>query len=241
MRALVFIAITLVAGAIAGTILGLVNQAVVEPYIDSAINIENQNAIDSGELFNPTEYAAYRVWQKSGGIAAGMVLGMSMGALFGVVFAYARTSLPGSNNKKKALVLAGIMGFVLFVVPALKYPANPPAVGDPETIYYRQTLYVAFLAISGLSALGLALVLRKLATNRSNRIVIPGIYAAVIATAFLVMPPNPDPTTAPMDLVTYFRIASALTMVMFWGLMGLVFGSFWDRLRPHESAKISTV
>jgi predicted cobalt transporter CbtA len=87
----------------------------------------------------------------------------------------------------------------------------------------------------------LALVLRKLATNRSNRIVIPGIYAAIIATAFLLMPPNPDPTTAPMDLVTYFRIASALTMVMFWGLMGLVFGSFWDKLRPHESAKISTV
>lgn len=45
------------------------------------------------------------------------------------------------------------MFFVLFLVPALKYPSNPPAVGDPETVYYRQSLY---LAISGFGALGLA-------------------------------------------------------------------------------------
>jgi hypothetical protein len=48
------------------------------------------------------------------------------------------------------------MWFILFLVPALKYPANPPAVGDPETIYYGQSLYIAYLAISGFSALGLA-------------------------------------------------------------------------------------
>jgi hypothetical protein len=30
------------------------------------------------------------------------------------------------------LILAGIMWFVLFLVSALKYPAIPPAVGDPE-------------------------------------------------------------------------------------------------------------
>ena len=29
---------------------------------------------------------------------------------------------------------------------AIKYPANPPAVGDPETIYYRQSLYVGYFS-----------------------------------------------------------------------------------------------
>jgi hypothetical protein len=48
-------------------------------------------------------------------------------------FVYSRSSLLNSNNKKRALVLVGIMWFVLFIVPALKYPANPPAVCDPET------------------------------------------------------------------------------------------------------------
>ena len=239
MRALVFVAITLLAGAIAGAILGSLNQIIVEPYIEAAIDIENQNAVASGELFDPNEYATYRIWQKSGGIAAGTVLGMSIGALFGIVFAYGRPSLPGASNKRKALVLAGIMGFVLFIVPALKYPANPPAVGDPETIYYRQALYVAFLSISGFSALGLAMLFKKMGAFKARAAVVSAIYAAIMTVAFLAMPPNPDEVTAPMDLVTNFRIASALTMSAFWGILGIVLGAFWDRLRPHETSRIA--
>jgi predicted cobalt transporter CbtA len=239
LRASFFVAITLLAGAIAGAILGSLNQLIVEPYIDAAIDIENQNAIVSGELFDPNEYTTYRIWQKMGGIAAGTVLGMSMGALFGIVFAYARPSLPGSTNKKKALALAGIMGFVLFIVPALKYPANPPAVGDPETIYYRQALYVAFLAISGFSALGLAILFKRMGGTSARAAISCGIYAVVMIVAFLAMPSNPDKVTAPMDLVSNFRIASALTMSAFWGVLGIVLGLFWDRLRLDEAAKVT--
>jgi len=239
MKTLTFIAITLLSGAIAGAALGIVNQLVVEPFIDRAIDIENQNAIAAGELFNPNDYAAYRVWQRGGEIAAGTVLGLSIGALFGIVFAYARDSIPGSSNKKKALLLAGVMWLVLFMVPALKYPANPPAVGGPDTISYRQSIYIAFLAISGLSTLGLAYLYRKLGPMQAKKAIVPAVYAAIMAAAFVAMPPNPDAITAPMDLVTNFRIASAFTMSMFWGLLGILLGAFWDRLRPHEVAKIS--
>ena len=45
MKTLTVIIITLVSGAIAGTILGLINQIIVEPYIDKAVNIEVQNSI----------------------------------------------------------------------------------------------------------------------------------------------------------------------------------------------------
>ena len=45
---------------------------------------------------------------------------------------------------------------------AINYPANPPAVGDPETIYYRQSLHVGYLVISGFTALALALVCNRL-------------------------------------------------------------------------------
>lgn len=241
MKTLTFIAISLLSGAIAGAMLGIINQIVVEPFIDRAIDIENQNAIAAGELFNPNDYAAYRIWQKGGEIAAGTVLGLSIGALFGVVFAYARDSLPGSNNKKKALILAGVMWLVLFMIPAFKYPANPPAVGDPETISYRQSIYVAFLAISGLGALGLAYLYRKMGPMRSKKAIVPAIYAAIMATAFIAMPPNPDQIAAPMDLVISFRIASAFTMSVFWGLMGIMLGAFWDRLRPHETPKIKAL
>jgi predicted cobalt transporter CbtA len=241
MKTLTFIAITLLSGALAGAILGIINQVIVEPFIDRAIDIENQNAMTAGELFNPNEYAAYRIWQRGGEIAAGTVLGLSIGALFGIVFAYSRDSLPGSTNKKKALILAGVMWLVLFMIPALKYPANPPAVGDHETISYRQSIYLAFLAISGFGALGLAYLYRKMGAMHSKNIIVPAAYAAITAAAFVAMPSNPDQITAPMDLVVSFRIASAFTMSVFWGLLGIILGSFWDRLKPHETAKVKAM
>ena len=97
------------------------------------------------------------------------IYGISLSALFGIVFVYSRNSLPGSNNKKKALVLTGIMFVALFLIPSLKYPANPPAVGSPDTIYYRESLYVGFIAISGFSSLALALLYTKKLVKNINR------------------------------------------------------------------------
>jgi predicted cobalt transporter CbtA len=239
MKAIPFIAITLLAGAIAGTILGAINQVVVEPYIDHAIELEmlqqNTTAQSGQVITNPAEFAAYRFWQKGGEIIAGTILGLSIGSLYGIVFAYTRGSISGTNNKKKALIVASIMWFVLFLMPALKYPPNPPAVGNPETIYYRQSLYVAFLAISGFSALGLAFLYRKMMVASSNNtkkkaIIIPSaVYAAIMAGAYLAMPANPDPINAPIDLVIGFRITSAITISMFWAVLGVIFGALWDK------------
>jgi predicted cobalt transporter CbtA len=250
MKAITFIAITLLAGAIAGTILGAINQVVVEPYIDHAIELEmlqqNTTAQSGQVITNPAEFAAYRFWQKGGEIIAGTILGLSIGSLYGIVFAYTRGSISGTNNnKKKALIVAGIMWFVLFLMPALKYPPNPPAVGDPETIYYRQSLYVAFLAISGFSALGLAFLYRKMMvaslnnTKKAMIIIIPSAYAAIMAGAYLAMPTNPDPINAPIDLVIGFRITSAITIGMFWALLGVIFGAFWDKANFISNKKIA--
>ena len=239
MKTIIFIAITLLAGAIAGTILGAINQVAVEPYIDHAVELEMQNTNQSNQIISPAEFTAYRLWQRGGEMLAGTILGLSIGSLFGIVFAYTHNSVPGSNNKKKALIVAGIMWFVLFLIPALKYPANPPAVGDPETIYYRQSLYVAFLVISGFSALGLAFLYRKMGALNIKKSIIPVAYAAIISGAYLAMPANPDPINAPMDLVMGFRITSAITISMFWGLLGVIFGTFWDKLNPGETAQIS--
>src|SRR5918997_1157527 len=239
MKTIIFIAITLLAGAIAGTILGAINQVAVEPYIDRAVELETHNANQSSQIINSAEFTAYRLWQRGGEIVAGTILGLSIGSLFGIVFAYTHNSIPGSNNKKKALIIAGIMWFVLFLIPALKYPANPPAVGDPETIYYRQTLYIAFLTISGFSALGLAYLYRKMGSLNSRKVIIPAAYAVIIAGAYLAMPSSPDPINAPLDLVIGFRVASAVTLSIFWGLLGVIFGAFWDKLNPDKTARIS--
>lgn len=241
MKTLAFIAITLMAGAFAGTILSTINQVIVEPYIERAIALENQMATSAGDMLNPVQFESYRLWQKGGEIAAGSILGLAIGALFGLVYAYSRTSIPASSEIRKALVLAGIMWFVLFLVPALKYPANPPAVGDPETLLYRQISYLGYLAISGFSALGLAFLYRKMGANQSKKLIIPTTYAAIMLISYLAMPPNPDAITAPMDLVVGFRVASGFAMSLFWGTMAVVLGTFWDKLKPHQTAEISRV
>lgn len=241
MRTLPFLVVTIISGAIAGTILGIVNLAVVEPFIDKAIELETQNDIEAGENVNTDEIAGYRIWQKSGEIVGGTIYGISLSSLFGIVFAYSRNSLPTNNYKVKALFLASIMCFVLFIVPALKYPANPPAVGDPETIYYRQGFFVAFLGISGLSALGVTAILFKNKNQITSKKVALActIYGAIMIVSYLVMPSNPDKISVSMNLIETFRFVSSLTIVMFWGILGAIFGTLWNKLEPHKFEKIT--
>jgi predicted cobalt transporter CbtA len=241
MKTLTFFVISLLSGMIGGVFLGIINQFITEPYIDKAIDVETQRDIAAGENVNQAELTQYRIWQKSGEIVSATIFGTSLGALFGIAFVYSRKSLPSSNNVKKALFLAGIMWFVLFMMTALKYPPNPPSTGDPNTIYYRQTLYVAFISISGFSALGVALLYRKLRSSNNNqslsnarKVIAPLTYAAIMIAVYIGLPPNPDTILTQMDLVTSFRIASVFTMAAYWGIMSLVFGLLWERFKPHE-------
>jgi predicted cobalt transporter CbtA len=233
LKALTLVGITLSSGVIAGIILALLNLGIVEPTIDKAIALEVQKQVSSGENVNMSELIDYRYWQKAGAFAGGAIYGAGLASLFGVIFVFARNKLPGKNNKQKAIFLAGIMWFVLFLMVALKYPANPPAVGDPETIYYREILYVAYIMISGIAALGLAVIWIRTSMN-SKRIIIPLIYAAIMVTAFVVMPSNPDKIEISMDLIQTFRILSAITIGVFWGILGIIFGSLWDKFLSKE-------
>ena len=233
MKALTLVGITLSSGVIAGIILALLNLGIVEPTIDKAIALEVQKQISSGENVNMSELIDYRYWQKAGAFAGGAIYGAGLASLFGVIFVFARNKLPGKNNKQKAIFLAGIMWFVLFLMMALKYPANPPAIGDPETIYYREILYVAYIMISGFAALGLAVIWIRTNMN-SKRIIIPLIYAAIMVTAFVVMPSNPDKIEISMDLIQTFRILSAITIGVFWAILGIIFGSLWDKFLSKE-------
>lgn len=240
MRTLPFLLVTVVSGAIAGTILGLINLGVVEPFIDKAIELEIQNDIQVGQTVNINEITDYRTWQKGGEIVGGLVYGISLSSLFGIVFAYSRKSLPGNNAKLKAIFLASIMCLVLFIVPALKYPSNPPAVGDPNTIYYRQSLFVVFLVISGLGALGTAVLVKKLNQTVPKKMAIAcATYGAIVIVSYIIMPSNPDKISITMDLIETFRVVSAGTIVMFWGVLGLIFGTLWHRFDLHNFEKIT--
>ncbi len=236
MKTSIFIIIVLVSGAFAGFIHGTVNFAIVEPYLDQAIGIENQNLFASGEEEDTpefwVEYEGYRVWQKSGQILAGVILGMSVGSLFGIVLAFSKNALPGNNIVKKSIILSGIMWVTLYIIPFLKYPANPPTVGDGETVVLRAILYLSFIAISGLGAVAFYKLSKKF-QNKKKLVSLLG-YAVFISVVFLVMPENPDEITAPMNLVNEFRIMSVLGVTSFWVSIGLILGLFWNRFESHK-------
>jgi predicted cobalt transporter CbtA len=232
MKTSIFIAIVLLSGGVAGIVHGLVNLAIVEPYLDKAIGIENQHLFASGEKKDTpefwVEYYSYRAWQKGGQLLAGIILGTSVGALFGIIFGYSRNILPGKSFVKKALFLSLIMWATLYIIPFAKYPANPPTVGDPETIVLRETLYVAFIALSGFGALGFYQIYKRI---NKKFLAFVG-YAVFISVVFIMIPNNPDQITAPQDLVNSFRAASMIGVSSFWLAVGLVLGTLWQKLQP---------
>ena len=236
MRTVIFIAIVLVSGALAGTIHGIANLAIVEPYLDQAIGIENQNLFESGEEEDTpqfwVEYDAYRDWQKSGQVLAGAILGTSMGALFGIVYALSRNSLPQGNDLKKTITLAGVMWLTLFFIPFLKYPANPPTIGDAETVVLRAVLYLSFIAISGFGAVAFYQLSKKI-KSKSKLIPVVG-YGVFMAIAFVLMPSNPDEVNAPMELVNGFRVMSVVAVSVFWISIAVILGGLWHKFR-HDS------
>ncbi len=239
MKSLTFIFVSLLSGVIAGVILAGVNYFVAEPFIDQAIGIEVDNSIASGEVVDFDELSTYRVWQKEGTFAAGAFLGLTYGAILGIVYVISRKYLPSSDDRKKALILAAIMCLSLYIVPFIKYPANPPAVGDPETIGLRDSLYTSYQLASGLIALGVSILVYKLRKISYIKYVIPIIYLGLVAFIYAVFPANPDEITAPMDLVNAFRAVTFGTMVMFYLVLGAIFGIMWNKFKPHETARIT--
>jgi len=239
MKTMVFLAIVLISGALAGTIHGIANLAIVEPYLDEAVGIENQNLFASGEEEDTpqfwVEYDAYRDWQKGGQVLAGAILGTSIGALFGIVYALSRNSLKGKNDLQKTLMLAGIMWLTMYLIPFLKYPANPPTVGDGETVVLRAVLYLSFIAISGFGAVGFYQLSKKI-----NSKIIPVVgYGVFIAIVFALMPPNPDEVNAPMDLVNGFRAMSVVAVSVFWVSVAVILGGLWHKFRPDSQISMA--
>ena len=241
MKTIVFISIVLISGGLAGLVHGTINFAIVEPYLDQAIGLENESLFASGEAEDTlefwAEYESYRIWQKSGQVLAGVILGLAMGSLFGIVFALSRNSLPGKNIVTKAVFLSGLMWFTLYLIPFLKYPANPPTVGEADTVVLRMILYVSFIIISGIGVIVFYKLLTKLNKNKKYFALIG--YAGLMAIAFIMMPDNPDEITAPMNLVNEFRFVSVLGVSSFWGSVGILLGLFWKKFDKTSNLEYS--
>jgi putative cobalt transporter subunit CbtA len=147
--------------------------------------------------------------------------------LFAIVFAFAYGRIgrfgPGATA---ALLAAG--GFIsIALVPFLKYPANPPSVGSPETLASRTALFLVLVAIS-IIALVVAVELARRMAGRFGTWASVAIGAAafvvIIAVAQFLLPDVREvPQGFAADMLWRFRMASLIMQLLMWATLGAVF------------------
>jgi len=233
-----FIKRGIVAGLLAGLLAGLAGLLVGEPSVDAAIQIEEAQAAQEqaqAPANAPVEPEVTRPVQRIGLVAGTALIGVAVGAVFGVLMAWSVGRLQGDawvrSLKATAVLLAAVVAF-----PTLKYPANPPTVGDPATIGTRTTLYLG-LGVVGLllaaASYSAALTLRKTRLSVPLRQVLLGAGTlAAGAVVLAVMPSLSDEVAVPATLLWSFRIGSIAIQVVLWGGTGVLFGLLAARGDP---------
>ena len=234
----------LLAGLFAGLLVGGFHNLFTIPVIERAIDFEeaqsaalNPNAPDEDPLVS----LGTQRW--------GMALGTGIyGAVLGIVFAAGFTMLrrvvPDWKPLAMAVTVAALGFWALSLFPFIRYPLNPPGVGDPDTLTYRQGLQTLFLVLSVLGVGALLFGLRAInqrvrdAATRfrmyAGAALVYGVFAAVI---FFAHPANPDPVPVPIDLLELFRTLTMVGQFLTWALMaaGVTAGLYWYQRRDEKA------
>jgi len=234
----------IIAGLIAGAITAGFHTLLLERFIERAIALEELASQAHGKAAE--EPVVDRPTQRWGLVLGFTLLGAVYGLFFGLLAYFSQALWPTTwSQTRYGLILAALLGWSVVLLPFLKYPANPPGVGDPETIWYRQGLFFGFI---GLSAAGTALAVglhhwlqspERSSSRTRNVWVLPllvyGIYVAIV---YLAMPANPDPVEMPGEIVWPFRVVSFAGHMLFWAVMGVTFGWFSQGVsRSHSLGK----
>jgi len=203
-----------------------------EPQVDRAITFEEQMTQAKGEV--PEPELVSRKTQAGLGLFTGVIVySAAAGGLFSLVFAfvYGRVGRLGPRATAALLALDGFVAIVL--VPGVKYPANPPSVGNPETIGLRTELFFVMLVIS-VAALVLAVALARRLSARYGAwdatLIAGAAFVLVIAIVQYVLPEiNEVPEQFSAVVLWRFRVASLGIHLVLWTTIGLLFGALAER------------
>jgi predicted cobalt transporter CbtA len=251
----------LMRGMLVGIVAGLLCfgflKIVGEPQVDRAIAFETQldkakaraaeQALLTKGLPAPKEepepeLVSRRVQAGIGLLIGVMVYNVAFGGLFALAFGLAYRRMGDFDPRTTAALLAVLGVVAVYIVPNLKYPANPPSVGDPATIAMRTALYFSMIAIS-LAAMIAAGMLRLRLLARHGPwnafLIAAGAYLIVVVILGLALPPvNEIPAEFPAVVLWRFRIASAGAQLIMWTTIGLLFGVLAERALALETSVI---
>jgi hypothetical protein len=266
----------LLAGAVGGLLAFVFARIFAEPQIQAAIDYEEgrahaQQAIDraAGTAMEHAHADPFsRAVQGNVGIGVALIFfGVAMGALFAVAYAICLGRTGRVRPGPLALLVAGGCFAALYFVPFLKYPANPPAVGNGDTIGPRSGFYL-LMVISSVLFLVLTVWLGRRLQPRfgtwNATLIAAGVFIAATTLLMLVLPSfgelpanealhqateTPPPLTDPSGTIVYpafpadvlydFRLYSLGAQLILWTAIGLVFAPLADRLlRPAQARPI---
>jgi predicted cobalt transporter CbtA len=259
-RPLPVIIAAVAAGILAGFVASILLTFTAEPVIDQAIALEEaHHAAEPHAPGAPEEpEVVSRADQKGvGRFAAYSLGGGAYGVLFGITFLALRRR-DGKTNPadafRRSLLAGAFMAGAFTVVPFIKYPPNPPAVGDPATISERQWKYLALIFCSVVVfalAARFSSYLRERGWTDDERLIAVGLAVAVpLGIVVAALPPFHDPINAPANMVWRFRIASLGGNLLLWSVLTATFGALSVRrerelsgavaAKPVESAGLRT-
>lgn len=227
----------LLRGMLAGILAGLLafgfGYVFGEPSVEQAIVLEEQAAEAAGEVGEPG-LVSREVQATIGLLTATVVYGSAIGGLFALVFAFANGRVGNLSPRALAAMLAAVAFLAVYLIPGLKYPANPPAVGIPETIGYRTGLYFFTVAFT-IVVMGFAVTLQRSLAARIgnwNGGILAGVaFATIMGVVLLLLPEiNEVAPEFPAALLWEFRIASLGLQAVLWAAIGLAFGAMAERV-----------
>lgn len=220
-----------VAVLVAVVVATIFQMAVTERLIERAIALDDQaqqqRLAERGSMAARPEPVFSRRTQRLGLPPGVLLYGVAMGAIVAGVYGLLAPRTPGADARALAWLVGSGAVLVAVVVPFLKFPANPPGVGDPATLARRQLLYLGLvlLSIAGLwLAVRLHRRLRHVGARRAATLAAL-FYLAWTGVLLLALPGRTDPINVPFGLLWQFRAASVVGQLLFWATFLAVFAS----------------
>jgi hypothetical protein len=219
----------IIAGLMGGAVSAAFHSLLTERVIEKSIALEEAMIVARGQA--PVPPVVDRPTQRKGLIVGFLLYGLTWGLLFGVLFHVSRPWQPPEWMGARRGVIAALMtGWSVAVLPFLKYPANPPGVGDPATITHRQGLYFTFIILST-AGTTLALALHRYLGPQARRGLkwgtgwwpVAAMYTVYAGAIYLAMPANYDLVLMPSELLWTFRALSLAGLIVFWVVLAAAF------------------
>ncbi|MER6272292.1 CbtA family protein [Streptomyces sp900105755] len=230
----------LVRGMLAGLAAGLL--ALVAAYLLGEPNVDKAIGFEDAHSHEHEMEVVSRSLQSTAGLATGvLVYGVAFGGIAALAYCFALGRVGRFSPRATALLLSGCALAAVYVVPFLKYPANPPSVGDPDTIGKRTTLYFLMMLLSVLLAVAATILGKRLQPRLGTwwaTVLAVAAFAVVIGLAYQFLPVvNEVPADFPATLLWRFRLSALAIQLVLWGGFGLLFGELAERVLNPKPAK----